>query len=72
MAKIWSWFKKVAGFFIMFEGAEHYVTSTISVVGMIHQHVTAISAWFLPCWDYVMGTIGILGSIVMIAKNKKN
>lgn len=72
MNKLWNWFKKVAGFFMMFEGAEHYVTSTVAVLGLVHQHIYAISAWFLPCWDYVMGTIGILSSLVVLAKNKKD
>lgn len=60
MNKFWKFIILLAPILSTFEGVEHYVVSSIAIVGLICKHEFTFFAWFTPIWDYLMGTISIL------------
>lgn len=41
--------------FLKIEGVDHFVFSTVTVIGLVSTHVHSFWAYFLPIVDYIMG-----------------
>jgi hypothetical protein len=63
--KFWKTVLWLAPILSTFEGVEHYVVSTISIILMTLKHELSFSTLLNPCWDYLMGTISILIGIAV-------
>lgn len=57
--------KTLVSYFLMFEGIDHFIISTISVVGLVHLHTYNWASWFSPIVDYVMGAGTLLSGLYL-------
>lgn len=48
-------YKTFKEWFLKIEGVNHFVTTTIVIIGMLLTHIHGFWAYFLPITDYIMG-----------------
>jgi len=63
--KFWKTILWLAPILSTFEGVEHFIVSTGSILLMATKHQLTPVTLLNPCWDYLMGTISILIGIAV-------